>query len=1460
MASYPPSHLEDQTDEDFFDKLVEEDDVNEALVEPAAGDLHDDSDDAVNAFANMAMGDARADAAFENSGIYKSGIEKRKDDGDKSNVGTVKGNYEKIDDVGKSGIKLKTEHDANKSNVGTVEGNDQKGGVVIGKDEIELKRESDADKSNIGTVKGNDQKGGSLVSSSEVTADLGNHEMGSEVAKDLSAGKSNGATGLGIKEVDWNAFYANSGGGEDYSDFFGGFGDQSSGDFAGKAYGDSNEVKQDNGVQSDGLNSWVNRAQYQEGQGYDASLENSTSGQDVQDWENLYPGWKYDYNTGQWYQVDDAMAATQGSSDANSAMAAGWTTASDAAAEVSYVQQTSQSVSGTLAQTGTTESVPSWNQVSQGNSGYPEHMYLDPQYPDWYYDTIAQEWRSLESYNSSVQSTAKGLENGHASTNSLLDTDNSLYPEYGQAGSYGSQDIDSQAAVDNRWNGSYGVNHQQGWDPYTTETANRSGDKVSSVGNKQFDHSYGSNASVNKDQQSTSSLFGSVPLYNKVNSNHQRSASFEPQSFAPAADLAQYLNYSNTMFDEHKSFSSDYAESQKSFSYAQQSYQGGHQYSYAPHAGRSSAGRPPHALVTFGFGGKLVVMKDSTLSSSSYGSQDAAGKGSISVLNMMEVVTGSRDSSIVGNNSGDYFHALTQQSFPGPLVGGSVGSKDLYKWIDERIAHCGSPDMDFKKGERLRLLLSLLKIACQHYGKLRSPFGSDNKLKENDTPESAVAKLFASAKTSGQEFAQYGAVKHCLQNLPSEGQMRSTACEVQNLLVSDRRKEALQCAQEGQLWGPALVIASQLGEQLYVDTVKQMALRQLVAGSPLRTLCLLIGGQPAEVFSSDSSGENPNAFNMPEHSAQLGYYTMLDGWEENLAVITANRTKDDELVIVHLGDCLWKERSEITAAHICYLVAEANFESYSDTARLCLLGADHWKFPRTYASPEAIQRTELYEYSKVIGNSQFILLPFQPYKLIYAFMLAEVGKISDSMKYCQAALKSLKTGRTLEVETWKQLALSLEERIRTHQQGGYATNLAPGKLVGKLLNFFDSTAHKVVGGLPPPAPSSSQGTVHGNEQHHYPMAHRVSGSQSTMAMSSLVPSASMEPISEWTTDGNRMTMSNRSVSEPDFGRSPRQETSSDAQGEAVSGGTSRFSRFGFGSGILQKTVGLVLRPRSGKQAKLGEKNKFYYDEKLKRWVEEGAEPPAEETALPPPPTTSVLQNGSTEYNLKSALKTEASTVNGGSDLIHSGPELSSGMPPIPPSTNQFSARARMGVRSRYVDTFNQGGGSSANFFQTSPITSPKPVLAASAKFFIPSPVPSSNDQTMTGMAESNQGDSFGNENPATSPRNDRPQPLSPKPPLPTQRISSMGHISNQLAPMNGGNPGLVQRRTASWDAGAGNLFSPRRNSQIRPLGEVLGMPPSTFMPNEYYSPRSMPTSPLPADRSGSLGDLHEVEL
>ena len=58
--------------------------------------------------------------------------------------------------------------------------------------------------------------------------------------------------------------------------------------------------------------------------------------------------------------------------------------------------------------------------------------------------------------------------------------------------------------------------------------------------------------------------------------------------------------------------------------------------------------------------------------------------------------------------------------------------------------------------------------------------------------------------------------------------------------------------------------------QFYADTVRQMALRQIVAGSPLRTLCLLIAGQPADVFSTDSMAEDGTAgVNMFQPPAQV---------------------------------------------------------------------------------------------------------------------------------------------------------------------------------------------------------------------------------------------------------------------------------------------------------------------------------------------------------------------------------------------------------------------------------------------------------------------------------------------------------------------------------------------------------------------------------------------------------------
>ncbi|KAM1140439.1 hypothetical protein ACFX19_041212 [Malus domestica] len=1499
MAS-SPFEVED-TDEDFFDRLVNDDiDFTESVHKPVEKkEFVDDK-----AFSKLSISEVGPVGVVDTGGNASLGVNGELGHEDGAVVEQL--GVSQVPAVVKEGESMKPDSRNEASTSDDIA--DNRNGVSLLDDRVDIRNAAgawDDMADNINEASALEDKASNTNEAKAL------EDKGKEGSVNGTVNTSLASVGSGMKVAQWSSFNSDLNPSCE-------FGDVSGDPFANlgdidKSWAESNVTDSalENSVPDLGVSSY---GQHQEGQRYGVVEGQNLDGQEElnssQNWDNLYPGWRYDPNTGQWYQLEGYDVNANTSADLNinanvqESVNVNSQTAdnlfSDQKADVYYLQQQAQSVSQNVALGSETSAVSGWNQHSNGSTVYPAHMVFDPQYPGWYYDTITQQWKQLESSTPAF--------------------DQSTSVEYNQQ--YHNLNVENHGSDVSNLDGSMRTYNQQNVSMWDNQKVSAS-DTISVTETQQYATQYFSTGHVTNsvNQQIGFNPSGSVALNQPASHGYNLSSGVRGfESFNPAGNLSHHHHQAKEP-NQVTRFSPANFDSHKPVQFLQQPIERGAQFSHEASVGWSSAGRPPHALVTFGFGGKLITMKDN---SNIYGSQDSVGS-SINVLNLMEVVVVDKtDIASFGNDGCAYFHALCQQSYPGPLVGGSVGSSEVNKWIDDKIANCVTPYMDIRKRDHSRLLFSLLKIGCQYYGKLRSPFGTDVALKESDSPESAVAKLFASARRSNE----YGALM--LQNLPSEAQSQATALEVQNLLVSGRKKEALQCAQNGQLWGPALVIASQLGEQFYGDTVKLMALNQLAAGSPLRTLCLLIARQPADVFSNATTDSSlHNSMNVSQDSqqhTQIGANSMLDEWEENLAILTANRTKDDELVIIHLGDCLWKERGQNTPAHICYLVAEANFEAYSDSARLCLIGADHLKYPRTYASPEAIQRTELYEYSRVLGNSQFLLLPFQPYKLVYAHMLAEVGKVADALKYCQAILKSLKYGRAPELDTWRQLVSLLEERIRAHQQGGYSTNSTPTKLMGKLLTLFDNTAHRVVGGLPPPAPSTSQVIAQRNEHAQQPGGPSLSNnqstmampsfmpgpslpnsqstmvvssftpgpsvpnsqstmavpgpsvlnsqstmavssfipepsvpnSQSTMAMSPLMPSASMEPISEWTAENNQLDVPNRSISEPDFGRSPSKVDSSkkveSSKPQENASTSTRSSRFGFG--IFQKTLGFVKRSR---QAKLGEKNKFYYDEKLKQWVEEGVEPPAKEAVLPPPPPTAAFPNRMQDYNVNDALETKSfPAVNGPQIPSLVSPELSSGIAPIPPSSNQFSARGRMGVRSRYVDTFNKGGGTPANLFQSPSLPYAKPGGGPKPNIFVPAPV-TSYEETVQTPGESTHEPTVTNNNPPKSFESafstSQTSTLSS---MTMQRFPSMDNIVQKRAgDMGNGNSyePHESRRVASWSGSLNHASNPSMRNEIKPLGQSLGISPPSRIHSGAQPPMQFPSS------GGSFGDdLQEVEL
>uniref|UniRef100_A0A8D1LYU6 Protein transport protein sec16 n=1 Tax=Sus scrofa TaxID=9823 RepID=A0A8D1LYU6_PIG len=285
------------------------------------------------------------------------------------------------------------------------------------------------------------------------------------------------------------------------------------------------------------------------------------------------------------------------------------------------------------------------------------------------------------------------------------------------------------------------------------------------------------------------------------------------------------------------------------------------------------------------------------------------------------------------------------RTFPGPLVREDVHKVDIMTFCQQKAAQSRRSETQGSRDSAL--LWQLLVLLCRQNGV-------------------SITALVGGQVQAGLEF------NACLPTL-------SPAQCVSKLF------EALEWAMKNHLWGHALFLASKMDSRTY-SWVMSGFTSTLALNDPLQTLFQLMSGR------------------IPQAATCCGDKQWGD-WRPHLAVILSNQGGDPELyqrTIVTMGDTL-AGKGLVEAAHFCYLMAHVPFGYYTvKTDHLALLGSSHSQEFLKFATTEAIQRTEIFEYCQMLGRPKSFIPSFQVYKLLYASRLADYGLASQALHYCEA--------------------------------------------------------------------------------------------------------------------------------------------------------------------------------------------------------------------------------------------------------------------------------------------------------------------------------------------------------------------------------------------------------------------------------------------------------------------------
>ncbi|KAJ2320892.1 hypothetical protein IWW52_001082 [Coemansia sp. RSA 2704] len=449
--------------------------------------------------------------------------------------------------------------------------------------------------------------------------------------------------------------------------------------------------------------------------------------------------------------------------------------------------------------------------------------------------------------------------------------------------------------------------------------------------------------------------------------------------------------------------------------------------------GRLGARRP---IVAFGFGGRLVTMFPRQVQRFN----DYGGGGALKIApGMLEV------QQLSGFIPPEHGAQSSPSAASAPLLTGDTSRAVLAKRRDIAIACAtallGEPTFGGALSPAERALYGVV-IAV-----LRAADQPEFQKRSLDEAIEAIRPLFGERQplSEGEDVPE--------QLTPIVHGAATDLRGIEDFLLSGKRVEAIELARQRGMWAHALIIASCTGKAEWQAAVATYT--EHVLGNDFATLGAqyrLFAGLGGEAFTNPqmpannnfvtaaeiSSVESPQA--QHEQSRDSSDRSAVGDWARKLALALANRTPGDQAAILALGDRL-KERSQVLAAHICYVLTLQNrdiFHGSADTGlRAVMLGvdeisrssADNAPFAMTQASWSRFYRkqpsvflTELYELAYVLraaassdssGSSSdpskkptaLLCLPhLQAYKLHHAWWLVDCGQLVLASQYCDALL------------------------------------------------------------------------------------------------------------------------------------------------------------------------------------------------------------------------------------------------------------------------------------------------------------------------------------------------------------------------------------------------------------------------------------------------------------------------